>query len=43
MRTVSGIWDENNSDQGWKKDGSGLRDKHPGSATLDGIHKKVTQ
>ncbi len=29
----SGIWNERNSDPGWKKFGSGIRDKHPGSAT----------
>jgi hypothetical protein len=28
------IRDGNNSDPGWKKVGSGIRDKHPGSATL---------
>jgi hypothetical protein len=28
------IQDGNNSDPGWKKFGSGIRDKHPGSATL---------
>jgi hypothetical protein len=27
------IRDGNNSDPGWKKLGSGIRDKHPGSAT----------
>jgi hypothetical protein len=28
------IRDGKNSDPGWKKFGSGIRDKHPGSATL---------
>jgi hypothetical protein len=28
------IRDGNNSDPGWKKYESGIRDKHPGSATL---------
>jgi hypothetical protein len=27
-------------DPGWKKDGSGIRDKHPGSATLVSTHIK---
>jgi hypothetical protein len=26
-----------NSDPGWKKFGTGIRDKHPGSATLQGV------
>jgi hypothetical protein len=30
----SGIRDGKNSDPVWKKFGSGIRDKHPGSATL---------
>jgi hypothetical protein len=30
----SGIWDGKNSDPEWKKLGSGIRDKHPTSATL---------
>jgi hypothetical protein len=30
----SGIRDGDSSDPGWKKVGSGIRDKHPGSATL---------
>jgi hypothetical protein len=28
------IRDGDSSDPGWKKVGSGIRDKHPGSATL---------
>jgi hypothetical protein len=31
---ASGIWDGDSSDPGWKKVGSGIQDKHPGSATL---------
>jgi hypothetical protein len=28
-------------DPGWKKDGSGIRDKHPGSATLEHTLLKI--
>jgi hypothetical protein len=28
-------------DPGWKKFGSGIRDKHPGSTTLKKIHLKL--
>ncbi len=30
------------SDPGWKKFGSGVRDKHPGSATLLGFTKEIS-
>jgi hypothetical protein len=36
----SGIRDGDSSDPGWEKVGSGIRDKHPGSATLSGIRNK---
>jgi hypothetical protein len=36
---VSGIRDGDSSDPGWKKVGSGIRDKHPGSATLTSTDK----
>jgi hypothetical protein len=31
------IWDGNISDPGWKKVGSGIREKHPRSTTLNKI------
>jgi hypothetical protein len=36
----SGIRDGDSSDPGRKKVGSGIRDKHPGSATLAGAKVK---
>jgi hypothetical protein len=36
----SGIRDGKNSDHGWKKFGSRIRYKHPGSATLVDIYIK---
>jgi hypothetical protein len=35
METIR-IRDGHNSDPGWKNVGPGIRDKHPGSATLGG-------
>jgi hypothetical protein len=35
------IRDGKNSDPGWKKFGSGIRDKHPGSATLKVSHLDI--
>jgi hypothetical protein len=34
MGTVSGIRDGKKSDPGWETFGSGILDKHPGSATM---------
>jgi hypothetical protein len=34
LNSLMRIRDRKNSDPGWKKCGSGIRDKHPGSATL---------
>jgi hypothetical protein len=39
----SGIPDGKNSDPGWKRVGSGIRYKHPGSATLVPSVKKYDQ
>jgi hypothetical protein len=35
LNSLMWIRDPKNSDPGWKKFGSGIRDKHPGSATLN--------
>jgi hypothetical protein len=35
------IRDGKNSDPGWKKVGYGIRDKHPGSVTLERIIQKT--
>jgi hypothetical protein len=35
--------DGDSSDLGWKNVGSGIRDKHPGSATLIRTNKKVME
>jgi hypothetical protein len=37
----SGIQDEDSSDPGWKKVGSGIRYKHSGSATLLGTNSSL--
>jgi hypothetical protein len=34
LNSLMRIRDGDSSDPGWKKVGSGIRDKHPGSATL---------
>ena len=39
LNSLIRIRDGDSSDPGWKKVGSGIRDKHPGSATLEGSAK----
>ncbi len=41
LNSLMRIRDGDSSDPGWKKVGSGIRDKHPGSTTLPGVLNSV--